>query len=76
MTTRLSIAVIVWMMTAAVLTGTGIIAVLSIPQLNNNATFWLPVVIAAGLIVSPLIAWQIAPMLRARWQRTHERPMT
>jgi len=76
MTTRTTIAILIWMMAAAVLTGIGIITVLSVPQLNNNATFWLPVVIAAGLVISPIIAWQIAPMLRARWQRTHERSMT
>lgn len=71
MTTRASIAAVIWMMVNAVIFGAGAIAVLSVPQLSANATFWLPVVIIASFIISPIIAWQIAPMLRARWQRAH-----
>ncbi|MFA5899507.1 MAG: hypothetical protein WC829_10385 [Hyphomicrobium sp.] len=74
MSTRTAIAALIWMMVNAVLFGAGAVAVLSIPQLNANAMLWLPVVIAASFLLSPLIAWQIAPTLRARWQRTHVRP--
>jgi hypothetical protein len=74
MSTRTWIAALIWMMVNAVVFGAGAIAVLSIPQLNADATFWLPVVVVASFLISPIIAWQIAPMLRARWQRAHEHP--
>jgi uncharacterized membrane protein YciS (DUF1049 family) len=75
MSTRTAIAALIWMMVNAVVFGAGAIAVLSIPQLNANAAFWLPAVVAASFIISPLIAWQIAPTLRARWQRAQAGPV-
>lgn len=71
MTTRAAIAAVIWMMVNAVVFGAGAIAVLSVPQLNANASFWLPVVVIASFIISPITAWQIAPILRARWQSAH-----
>ena len=61
------------MMVNAVVFGIGAIAVLSIPQLSANAAYLLPIVIAMSFMISPFIAWQIAPTLRARWQRNHTR---
>jgi ABC-type sulfate transport system permease subunit len=71
MSTRASIALLINMMVNAVLFGAGTILVLSIPELSSQAAFLLPAVIIAAFLVSPLIAWQIAPMLRSRWQRAH-----
>ena len=73
MSTRASIAVLISMMVNAVVFGIGAIAVLSIPQLNDHAAYLLPIVIAMSFMISPFIAWQIAPTLRARWQRNHAR---
>lgn len=73
MSIRAWISVLVSMMVNAVVFGVGAIAVLAIPQLNADAWFWLPLVIAASFLISPFIAWQIAPMLRSRWQREHSR---
>jgi hypothetical protein len=67
MSTRLSITLLVMMMTNAVLFGVGAIAVLSIPALNNHAMVLLPVVIVSSFVLGPLIAWYIAPRLRARY---------
>jgi hypothetical protein len=74
MSIRASIATLVSMMVNAVVFGIGAIAVLSIPQLSANAAYLLPIVVVASFLISPFIAWQIAPMLRSRWQRTHARP--
>ncbi len=73
MSTRASIAALVSMMVNAVIFGVGAIAVLSIPQLSANAAYLLPIVVAMSFMISPFIAWQIAPMLRSRWQRSHAR---
>jgi ABC-type sulfate transport system permease subunit len=73
MSIRAWISFLVAMMVNAVVFGVGAIAVLAIPQLNADAWFWLPLVIAASFLISPFIAWQIAPMLRSRWQREHNR---
>ena len=73
MSIRTYIAFLVSMMVNAVVFGVGAIAVLTIPQLEADAWFWLPLVVAVSFIVSPIIAWQIAPMLRSRWQRQHAR---
>lgn len=71
MSTRTSIALLINMMVNAVLFGAGAILVLSIPELSAKAAYLLPGVVVAAFLVSPLIAWQIAPMLRSRWQRAN-----
>lgn len=71
MMTRTYIAALVALMINAVIFGSGAIAVLSIPVLSAQAWVLLPIVIAASLLLSPIIAWYLAPMLRARWQRQH-----
>ncbi|CAG1015938.1 MAG: hypothetical protein F9K19_13010 [Rhizobiaceae bacterium] len=70
MNTDLFITALVSMMTNAVLFGAGAITVLSVPTLNDQAKYLLPVVIVASFILAPLVAWFIAPRLRARnWRR-------
>ena len=76
MSTRASIAVLISMMVNAVVFGIGDIVGLSIPQLNAQAAYLLPLVVAMSFMISPFIAWQLAPMLRSRWQRTHARPVS
>jgi uncharacterized membrane protein YciS (DUF1049 family) len=71
MSIRASIAVLVSMMVNAVVFGAGAIAVLSIPRLSAQAAYLLPLVVAMSFLISPFIAWYIAPMLRSRWQREH-----
>jgi hypothetical protein len=72
--TRAYIAVAVALMVNAVLFGFGAIAVLSIPALNEQASFWLPAVIVTSFVLTPPIAWKIAPRLRARfWNPRHAR---
>ncbi len=73
MSIRVWISVLVSMMVNAVVFGIGAVAVLAIPALEAEAWFWLPLVIVVSFVISPFIAWQIAPMLRSRWQRQHAR---
>lgn len=73
MSIRASITTLISMMVNAVVFGAGAIAVLSIPQLSANAAYLLPIVVVTSFLVSPFIAWQIAPMLRSRWQRSQAR---
>ena len=70
MPTRLQIAVLLAMMINAVLFGIGVVAVLSVPALNANAALYLPLVIVLSFVLTPPIAWAMAPRLRARtWRR-------
>ncbi len=73
MSTRIYIAALISMMVNAIVFGVGAIAVLSIPTLNVHAAYLLPVVVGLSFVVSPFIAWAMAPMLRSRWQRQHSR---
>jgi hypothetical protein len=73
MSTRLQIAALVFMMTAAVVFGVGVVFVLMIPTLSENAFGTIPAVVAASLVVSAPVAWFIAPTLRARYQRLNPR---
>ncbi len=69
MSTRFSIAALISMMINAIVFGIGVTAVLSVPSLNADAAFWLPLVVALSFIVAPFIAWVLVPRLRSRWQR-------
>jgi hypothetical protein len=73
MSTRAYIAVLVGMMVNAVVFGIGATMVLTIPAFQDNLFFWMPVVVVTSFLVSPLIAWKIAPMLRSPWQRRQAR---
>lgn len=66
MKTRTFISALVGMQVAPVLFGAGVIAVLMIPALKAHAALLLPAVIVASFVAAPLIAWKIAPRLRAR----------
>lgn len=66
MRTRTYIAALLALLAAAVGFGFGATAVLSIPTLNANAAFWLPVVVVISLAAAPFIGWALAPALRAK----------
>jgi uncharacterized membrane protein len=69
MQTRTHVSVLISTMVNAVIFGIGAITVLSIPTLAASAWFWLPVVIVVSFLVSPFIAWKLAPRLMLRYQR-------
>ncbi len=73
---RLGLTVLIGGMVNAVLFGTGLIALLSSPLLDEasymRASWCIALLVAACLIASPPIAWAIAPRLRARyWRNRH-----
>jgi len=65
-TTRFQIAAMIFMMVNAVAFGAGIVPVLMIPSLANNAFEMIPAVVVASFILSAPLSWFIAPRLRAR----------
>lgn len=69
MSIRLQISAMVFMMVQAVLFGAGLLLILLTPSLNAHAMSTLPGMIALSLLPSALIAWTIAPRLRARYWR-------
>ncbi|MAY63805.1 MAG: hypothetical protein CML29_16505 [Rhizobiales bacterium] len=64
MKTRTYMAGTLSLMINAVLFGVGTIAVLSIPALTAYATILIPAVIITSLVITPFIAWKMAPHLR------------
>ncbi|MDO8354641.1 MAG: hypothetical protein Q7T14_14380 [Aestuariivirga sp.] len=70
---RLYITIMLSLMTCAVLFGVGAVTVLSVPMLSEQAKFLLPVVIAASFVLGPIIAWFMAPRLRARYWKARDR---
>lgn len=70
---RLYITIMLSLMTCAVLFGIGAVAVLSVPALSEQAKFLLPAVIAASFVLGPIIAWFMAPRLRARYWKARDR---
>ena len=68
MTTRLSIAVLIYMVVQAVVFGVGALLVLATP-LQAEAMTLMPIVVIASSIVSAPISWFLAPRLQARFWR-------
>ena len=70
---RIYITIMLSLMTCAVLFGVGAVTVLSVPMLSEQAKFLLPIVIAASFVFGPIIAWFLAPRLRARYWKARDR---
>ena len=73
MRARIYITLLLSFMTCSVLFGIGAVAVLSVPALSEQAKFLLPAVIAASFVLGPIIAWFMAPRLRARYWKDNDR---
>ena len=71
LSTNTQIAILLSLMVNAVLFGIGAVTVLTIPALSENAKIWLPAVIVASFLISPVISWLLAPRLRSRLWREH-----
>jgi len=69
MSTRFSIALLLFGLVSSVLFGIGATTVLSIPRLSANATLLLPIAIVTSFILALVICWVIAPVLRSQWSR-------
>lgn len=72
MSVRFQIAVMVGLMINAIIFGIGAVTVLSVPALSAHAAYLLPAVVICAFVITPLIAWMIAPRLRLRYWREHQ----
>ncbi|HEV7320713.1 MAG TPA: hypothetical protein VGO04_19115 [Ensifer sp.] len=72
MSVRLQLAIMVGLMVNAILFGIGIVTVLSIPILADNAKYAIPVVVVACFTITPFVAWLMAPRLRLQYWRERE----
>jgi uncharacterized protein (DUF983 family) len=71
--TRLGVAALVFLMANAVVFGAGLVAVLTVPTLSQHAFFWIPAVVISSFVLSPPIAWLIAPTMMQRFiQARHD----
>ncbi|WP_291861181.1 hypothetical protein [Bradyrhizobium sp.] len=69
---RVRVAALIFSMVNAVVFGIGIVAILSIPTLAAQASFWIPAVIVASLLLSPLLSWLVAPMMMLRFRHARD----
>lgn len=71
--TETYLTVIASMMVNAVVFGVGAIAILSIPAIGQYVKFLLPAWIVMSFVVTPFIAFKIAPRMRLRYWRDRDR---
>ncbi len=69
---RAGIAALIYTMTNAVLFGTGLIFVLSVPAFRGHGAVAISAVVVLSLVLAAVAAWAIAPRLRARYWRQRE----
>ena len=67
MTTDTRIALIIYGLANAVIFGTGAITILSIPSLQEEWPYLLPIVVVLSFVLAWPIAKAIAPKLRSRY---------
>jgi len=67
--TRAAIAALIYPMTNAVIFGTGLIVVLTLPILRGEEVISIPTVVVVSLILAAPAAWVIAPRRRVRHWR-------
>ncbi len=64
---RARVAALIFSMVNAVIFGVGIVAILSIPALAAQASFWIPIVVLASFLLSPPLSWMLAPTMMLRF---------
>ena len=69
MSTRMSIAILLFGLVSSVLFGVGATTILSIPSLSAHAALLIPIAMGTSFLLTPVICWLLAPMLRAQWSR-------
>jgi len=66
---RVRVAALIFSMVNAVIFGAGLVTVLTVPALAAQASFWIPAVIVTSFLLSPPLAWFLAPMMMMRFMR-------
>jgi uncharacterized protein (DUF983 family) len=64
---RLRVAALILTMVNAVVFGVGLVTVLTTPAMAQHLFFWIPAVIVSSFVLSPPLAWFIAPMMMQRF---------
>jgi hypothetical protein len=72
MSTRATIAALVFTMVNAVVFGAGLITVLGVPALSARAMTLIPTVVVLSPVLALPVSWFLAPRLRARYWRQRE----
>jgi len=72
---RMKVAALIFSMVNAVLFGAGLITVLTIPSLAQNAFFWIPLVVLGSFVFAPPIAWFVAPSMMQRFLQAKNPPL-
>ncbi|CAO3418427.1 hypothetical protein [Azospirillum doebereinerae] len=72
MSTRFRLAALIFGMTNAVLFGAGLLLVVTVPDLMEQAITLIPIVVALSFLIAAPIAWFLAPRLRLRFWRGRE----
>ena len=72
---RIGVATLVFLMVNAVLFGTGLITVLTVPSLSEHAFFYIPLVTVGSFILAPPIAWFVAPSMMQRFLQAQRPPL-
>jgi len=63
----LRVAALIFTMVNAVVFGVGLVTVLATPAMSQHAFFWIPTVVVSSFVISPPLAWLIAPMMMQRF---------
>ncbi len=73
--TRMRVATLIFAMVNAVLFGIGLITILMVRTLAENAFFWIPLVVLTSFVVAPPIAWMLAPTMMQRFLKAKHPPL-
>jgi hypothetical protein len=66
---RLRVAAVIYAMVNAVIFGAGLIVVLLVPALAQQAFLWIPSVVLSSFVLSLPLSWFIAPQMMLRFVR-------
>lgn len=72
---RMRVAALIFSMVNAVLFGLGLIVVLSVRSLSDNAFLWIPPVVVGSFVLAPPIAWLLAPTMMQRFLKAPNPPI-
>ena len=71
---RVRVSCLIFSMVNAVLFGTGLITILSVPSLSEQAFVCIPVVVICSFVLAPPIAWLLAPSMMQRYLQAKNPP--
>jgi hypothetical protein len=67
MSTRLYLTIMISLMVNTATFGIGSVTILSVPLLSESASYLIPILTFVSFVVTPFIAWMIAPRLQMHY---------